>query len=96
VQLGESALHYAVRLGRKDVVSRLLCAGADTELKVRGLHLLAYETTRTRERYKHTQYRVVQANVDGKTPTEAAAASSHAVIANLLQRFDGTLALISL
>ncbi|KAL6041653.1 Set3 complex subunit with deacetylase, meiotic-specific repressor of sporulation proteins [Balamuthia mandrillaris] len=29
---GEAPLHYAVRLGRKDVVSQLLCAGADTEL----------------------------------------------------------------
>lgn len=30
----------------------------------------------------------LRANVDGKTPTEAAVASTHAVIANLLQRVD--------
>src|SRR5690242_2677000 len=36
---GEAPLHYAVRLGRKDVVSQLLCAGASIEIKGNMLEL---------------------------------------------------------
>jgi ankyrin repeat protein len=30
---GETALHYAVRLGRKDLMKILLCAGADLDIR---------------------------------------------------------------